>query len=80
MKVVSESVSNALRLTGGAEVTETVRFVSMVDRFFDCLNVTNFSCGNHKWKPFLDPYRSDRDFRLKVMLYMHYTLMHIVSY
>lgn len=66
MQALSESVSNALKLTGGEEVLETVRFVSMVDPFFDCLNVNNFNIGKFKQKPFQDPYRSAQDFRLKV--------------
>ena len=55
-KAVSEKVANALERTGGDEVSETVRFIRMMDKFFDCLNVTNFSSGTHK-KPFQEPYR-----------------------
>ena len=29
----------------GGEVSETVRFVKMMDCFFDCLNVNNYSRG-----------------------------------
>lgn len=54
-------------MTGGEEVSETVRFISMMDRFFDCLNVNNFTVGKRKRKSFQDPYRSSNDFRLKVM-------------
>ena len=66
MQILSESVSKALMLTGGEEVSETALFVSMVDRFFDCLNVNNFTSGKFKRKVYQDPYRSDKDFRLKV--------------
>ena len=55
-----------MKLTGGSEVTETVRFVTMFDRFFDCLNVNNFMTGYHKRKVFKQPYKSANDFRLKV--------------
>ena len=34
--------------------------------FFDCLNVNSFDEGKHQRKPFKDPYRSVKDFRLKV--------------
>ena len=65
-KVMSETVSKALRLTGGEEVTETALFIEMVDKMFDCLNVSSISKGKLKRKPFVQPYRSPSDFRLKV--------------
>ena len=46
--MLSESVSKALLLTGGDEVTETANFVSLIDRFFDCFNVSNFNSGKLK--------------------------------
>ena len=47
-------MSQALHLTGGDEVSETAHFIGMMDRFFDALNVHNFS---HKaLKPFQLPY------------------------
>lgn len=55
-----------MKLTGGDKVTETVRFVEMFDKFFDCLNVNNFTTGRQKRKVFKVPYRSAHDFRLKV--------------
>ena len=58
--VLSESVATAMKLTGGDEVTETVRFIEMFDKFFDCLNVNNFTTSHHKRKV------SATDFRLKV--------------
>ncbi len=66
LQVLSESVSKALQMTGGSEVEETARFALMMDRFFDSLNVTNFTNGIHKRKPFQLPYRSGSDKRLKV--------------
>jgi len=68
-------VANALERTGGEEVTETVRFIRMVDKFFDCLNVTNFGSGIRKKKSFQEPYRrrpegdGTDDFRLKVKMH-----------
>jgi len=69
---MSETVANALERTGGDEVAETIRFVRMIDHFFDSMNVTNFSSAIRKKKPFQQPYRrriggdGTEDFRLKV--------------
>lgn len=65
-QVLSESVSKALRLTGGAEAEETAQLLSNMDKFFDCLNVNNFTSGTRQRKPFQFPYHSGDDFRLKV--------------
>ena len=43
--VSSESVSKALSLVGGESAKETAKFVAMMDKFFDTLNVTNFTSG-----------------------------------
>ena len=64
--MLSETVSKALLLTGGEEVKETARLLDLFDKFFDCLNVSNFTDGKQKRKPFKQPYRSLHDFRLKV--------------
>ena len=45
---------------------ETARFVSLFDKFFDMLNVSNFTNGAKKLKPFAQPYRGPHDFRLDV--------------
>lgn len=63
---MSESVSKALKLTGGPEAAETAEFVGVFDKFFDLLNVTNFTNGTRKRKPFQHPYRSAADTRLTV--------------
>ena len=42
-KVLSESVGKALLMTGQDEVTETAHFVMMMDKYFDCLNVHNYT-------------------------------------
>ena len=65
-QVLSESISQALYLTGGSEAFETAYFIGMVDKFFDCLNVTFYDQGWLRWKPFQQPYQSKYDFRLKV--------------
>ena len=45
---------------------ETARFVDMFNKFFDCLNVNNFTAGMHDKNSFKSPYRKLTDFRLKV--------------
>lgn len=54
-------------LTDDPETKETRRFVCIFDKFFDSLNVSNFTNGKHKRKVFQQPYRSSNDFRLKVV-------------
>ena len=36
-QVLSESVSMALKITGGEEAEGTSKFADMMDKFFDCL-------------------------------------------
>lgn len=60
-----------MSLSGGPEVEETARFVETFDKFFDALNVTNFSDGRRKRKAFQLPYKSGKDFRLKVRVYTY---------
>ena len=69
-QVLSESVSKALKLTGGKEPSETARFVSMADQFFVAVNYVH---GLHAHKPFQMPYTSSKDVRLM------YTQNYIIS-
>ena len=55
-------------LTGGDEALETAKFVAIFDKFFDLLNVTNFTNGTRKRKRFQHPFRGPDDFRLKVII------------
>ena len=66
-QVLSESVYTAMLLDNDPETVETRQFVCMFDRFFDCLNVCNFTNGKLNRKIFQQPYRSSSDFRLKVL-------------
>jgi len=59
-------VSKALKVTGGTEAAETAKFIEMVNKIFDCLNVFLLSKGRLKSKPFIQLYQSSNDFRLKV--------------
>ena len=58
-------MANALKMTGGPEAQKTAEFIGMIDKFFDCLNVTNFQAGKHSRNTFKDPFRPG-DFRLEV--------------
>lgn len=60
-------MSNALLLTRKGEVSETAEFCHMMDRFFDCLNVRNYTSGIHDRKPFQLLYRNANDERLQVL-------------
>lgn len=66
VQVLSESVSKALMLTGSPEVQGTATFVLMFDKFFDMMNVGNFTNGTRYRKPFKHPYRSSDDVRFSV--------------
>lgn len=66
LQTLSETVSNALRLTGGEEATETAEFIAMMEKFIDSKNVHNFTHGYHSLKSLQAPYTSGDDFRLKV--------------
>ena len=66
---MSESVSKAIKLTGGEEAAETAVFIDMLDKFFDALNVHNYEHGIHSRKKFQMPYTSSSDFRLKVVIF-----------
>lgn len=65
---MSGSVAHALHLTGDSSASETATFIDKVDKFFDCLNVNAFNEGKLKRKPFIQPYRSQLDFRLLVCM------------
>ena len=64
-QVLSSSVSKGMTLLGEV-ASETARFADMFYKFFDALNVCNFDSGKRERKSFKDPYRSSKDFRLKV--------------
>ena len=65
MQVLSNSVSKALKVSGGSEVEETAHFIELVNNYFDCLNVRNLTTGIHQRNKFLDSFRPN-DFRVKV--------------
>lgn len=68
MQVMSSTVSSALLYTGNSEVFETAYFIEKVDKFFGCLNMSNFTQDKHSRKPFQEPYRNADDTCLKVYI------------
>jgi len=64
---MSESVANALESGGDNRTEETAKFIRMIDKFFDALNVANLNTGWKERKDFQSPYTSITDFRLKVL-------------
>ena len=66
IKVLSETVSKALKLTGGKEAYETAYFIEKIDNFFDSLNVSSYTAGKLLRKPFQQPYQNGDHFRLSV--------------
>ena len=64
-------MKHCLEHTRGDKVEETVKFVRMIDKFFDCLNVNSFTEGKHNRKPFQEPYRSKDDFRIKIHMLLY---------
>ena len=75
-QVLSESVSTAMTLIGGQEMQGTAKFAFMFDKFFDMLNVSNFTNGTRYRKRFLQPYRSGDDFQLTVSLIFIHVYQH----
>lgn len=55
-QVMSETVAQNLEDLGDPQLTETISFIRMVDRFFDCLNGSNTTKGKYSLKPDLNPY------------------------
>ena len=62
----------ALEYYGDEGATETVRFLQMFDRFFDCLNTRHSKEGQRKRKPDLFPYVYPTDIRFKVLNSVRY--------
>ena len=51
IQVLSNTVSKAIKTRGKAETEETAKFVDMFNKFFDCLNVSNFTAGMQSKTP-----------------------------
>ena len=67
-RVLSTSVSTALKTFGPPEVLGTAKYCEMFHSFFDCLNLRNSTESVTKLKPFLVPYSSVNDERFTLLL------------
>lgn len=76
--MLSETVANGLRLNFKESARETANFIEKVDKFFDSLNVTNYTDCITKLKQFKMPYRHAKDFRIKVMIMQLLILLHYI--
>ena len=63
---MSESVAKALPIVVGPAAERTAQLIEVVDKMFDCLNVTSYMEGKKRRKPSKDPYTSAKDWRLNV--------------
>ncbi|XP_078339128.1 uncharacterized protein LOC111100775 [Crassostrea virginica] len=64
-QVLSETVANSLEMLFDDSVSETVTFIRMMNKFFDCLNVRSPYEGRNKRNPNLDAYTRPDDDRLE---------------
>ena len=63
VQVLSNTMSVALEKFSPNEAKETANYCSLLDKFFDCLNVRNLDEHIKKRKPFLKPYTDLNDER-----------------
>lgn len=54
--MLSQSVATAIKLRGGEEASETAKFVEMCDKWFDAMNVHNYTQGMLTCKDVQWPY------------------------
>ena len=77
--MLSETVAKRIRLLFGESARETANFIDKMDKFFDTLNVRNYTNGIHSLKSFQMPYRWAKDFRLQVSE-LQYPTIHDTSF
>ncbi|XP_070545584.1 uncharacterized protein [Ptychodera flava] len=64
-QVLSRSVANAIEASGCQQVTETVKFIRMFNKFFDCLNVRSINECTRTGNPDVRPYTDVNDPRFE---------------
>ena len=60
-QILSSSVSNSLLKYGPPEAAGTAKFCSMMDSFFDIVNIRSTDAHDYELKPFLAPFSSIND-------------------
>ena len=58
---------NCLEMQGYASTEALQKFIGLMDKFFDCMNVQNTFSGKKSRKSALLPYESVHDWRFKVI-------------
>ena len=64
-KVLSQTTANALIIQGKHDTKSTIAFVQIIDRVFDCLNVSKLN-QDKKGKKELAKYEAANDWRFHV--------------
>ena len=67
-QVLSDSVASAMEIYFGEDYFETINFIRIMNKFFDCLNVRHKFEGRNKRNNNLKPYEDPNDDRLKWLL------------
>ena len=74
VKILSRTVADMLLEQNVPYTKGTEKFVRLMDRFFDCLNVSRYV--NHTRKPELEPYKEVDDWRFQVYIYLKIEFFH----
>ena len=77
LQVLSRTTASGLESQGRHDTSGTVKFLRMIDRVFDCLNVSHFN-QNTKGKPECKEYRDVNDWRFEVLIY--FMLITLICY
>lgn len=64
--MLSDSVGRYMSVYGSEDMEETARFILLMDRFFDCLNVRAFGEARRTRKPDREVFNDKNDPRLQV--------------
>ena len=75
--MLSASVAREVVECVGEEASETSRFIHVMNRFFDCINVRSRTEAIRTRNPDRNPYTRVDDPRFEVFLY---TILHISDY
>ena len=78
LQVLSRTTASGLESQGRHDTSGTVKFLRMIDRVFDCLNVSHFN-QNTKGKPECKEYRDVNDWRFEVLIYFMLIICNISS-
>ena len=66
--MLSNTIAKAIKFHWGDKAAGTIKFIEMMDKLFDCLNVNTLSAGRMLKKPFQQPYEKSDNIRVKVYI------------